>query len=273
MYYHDDGRRKSIYFWIVVFFIVIVALNTPAAKKFRLLHAAKIIANDVIFPFKYAGNAVYSGTTSGVYNFFRLKGIQKENDILKAEIAEYRAKEVLVEDTARENERLRDALNFRSRSYIPGLIAAEIIGRSSNNWFEMVEINRGSADHVSADSAVINSEGLVGRVFEVSQFSSKVLLITDPTSAISVIDSETGDMGIASGNSIGPVKIKYMSATAALKIGDKIITSGMSDIFPKGILVGYVQSVNKKDYDIFQKVDVGPSVNFSRLDKIFVVAR
>ena len=273
MYYYDDGRRKNIYVWLVVFFLIIIALATPLVKRFKLFHAARTLAGTMIYPFQYAGNAVYEGATSGTRNFFRLKGIQKENEQLKAQLDEYKAKQVLLDETARENERLRDALAFRARSYIPRLVAAEIIGRSSSNWFEMVEINRGSEDRVAADSAVINSEGLVGRVFEVSRYSSKVLLITDPASAVSVIDGETGDMGIASGNSIGPVKIKYMSATAALNVGDRIITSGMSDIFPKGIMVGHVKSVSKKDYDIFQKVDVAPAVNFSRLDTVFVVAR
>ncbi len=80
-------------------------------------------------------------------------------------------------------------------------------------------------------------------------------------------------MGIAAGNSIGPLKIQYMSATAAIKEGDKIVTSGMSDIFPKGILIGTVRSVSKRDYDIFQKVDVNAAVIFSKLDKVFVVAK
>jgi rod shape-determining protein MreC len=80
-------------------------------------------------------------------------------------------------------------------------------------------------------------------------------------------------MGIASGNSMGPVKIKYMSSNADVRVGDKIITSGMSDIFPKGIIVGFVRSIDKKDYDVFQKVEVSPAVRFSRLDKVFVVAK
>lgn len=120
---------------------------------------------------------------------------------------------------------------------------------------------------------MINEEGLVGRVFEVSQFSSKVLLINDPSSAVSIVDASTGDMAIASGNSIGPLTVKYMPAGAEIKAGDRIVTSGMSDIFPKGILVGTVKSFSKKDYDIFQKIEVSPAVNFSRLDKLFVVVR
>jgi len=275
MYYYESSRRrrKGVYLWIIVLVIAVIILNAPAVRRSKPLRAVRIIANNVLFPFKYVFNAAYGGSTSGARGFFRLKGIQKENEQLKAEIKEYKTKIVLLDEFSRENEKLRGALNFRSKSMISRLLPAEIIGMSGSNWFNIIEINRGSADKVATDSAVINSEGLVGRVFDVSQYSSKVLLITDPSSAVSVLDAVTGDMGIASGNSIGPLKIRYMSATAAVKIGDKIITSGMSDIFPKGVIVGVVRSVNKKDYDIFQKVDVDPAVNFSRLDKVFVITR
>jgi len=273
MYYYESGRRKSLYFWIVVLILIVIILNIPSVKRSKPLRAVRVIANNVIFPFKYVFNAAYEGSTSGARGFFRLKGIQKENEQLKAEIKEYKAKIVLLDELSRENEKLRGALNFRSKNVMSRLLPAEIIGRSGSNWFNIIEINRGSADKVANDSAVINGEGLVGRVFDVSQYSSKVLLVTDPSSAVSVLDASTSDMGIASGNSIGPLKIRYMSATAVVKIGDKIITSGMSDIFPKGVMVGVVRSVNKKDYDIFQKVDVDPAVNFSRIDKVFVITK
>jgi rod shape-determining protein MreC len=273
MYYYESGRRKSLYFWIVVLILIVITLNIPSVKRSKPLRAVRAIANNVIFPFKYVLHAAYENSTSGVHNFLRIKGIQKENEQLQNEVKEFKAKSVLLEDLLRENEKLRNALNFRSKNVMSRLLPAEIIGRSGSNWFNIIEINRGSADKVATDSAVINSEGLVGRVFDVSQYSSKVLLITDPSSAVSVLDTAMGDMGIASGNSIGPLKIRYLSATATVKIGDKIITSGMSDIFPKGVIVGVVRSVNKKDYDVFQKVDVDPAVNFSRLDKIFVVTK
>ena len=273
MYYNEGGRRKNIYLWIVVLVLIVVVLNVPVVKKIKLLRAVRVAANNLSFPFKFVLSAAYNSSAAGVHDFFGLKGVQKENEQLKKELEEYKAKNILLEGLSRDNEKLRSALYFRSRSAVNGLLPAEIVGRSGSNWFDVVEINRGKADKIASDSAVINDEGLVGRVFEVSSFSSKVLLITDPSSAVSVLDMETGDMGIASGNSIGPLKIKYMSATAAVKVGDRIITSGMSDIFPKGIMIGTVRSVSKKDYDIFQKVAIDPSVNFSRLDKVFVITR
>lgn len=270
--YYENGKR-SIYLWIIVLILIIAILNTPFIKRSRILRAARVLSANIIYPVKYAGYAVYIGTTSVIGDFLVLRRARVMNKQLKQEMNEIKAKALLLNELDKENKRLRDMLGFKSRYVSSRLLPAEIVGRPGSNWLEIVEINRGASDNLVPDTAVINQEGLVGRVFEVSKYSSKILLITDPSSAISVMDAETGDMGILSGNLIGPLTIKYMSANASIKVGDKIITSGMSDIFPKGILVGRVKSVNKKDYDIFQRVEVISACNFSRLDKVFAVIR
>lgn len=181
MYYYESGRkRKGVYFWIVILILLVVFLNTPPVRRSKPLHIFKALASNALFPFKYVFNGIYVNSTSGVREFFRLKGVQKENEALKNEINGYKAQIVLLNGLSVENEKLRSALYFRSRSFIPRLLPAEIIGRSGSNWFNVVEINRGSEDKVAPDCAVINEEGLVGRVFEASRFSSKVLLITGP---------------------------------------------------------------------------------------------
>jgi len=273
MYYDEGGRNRRIYAWIVVLLIVIAVINTPFFRRTRILHAARTLSSNVIYPFKYAVTGIWNGTTYAAGNFLRIKGVQRENDKLKTEISELQSRITVLNGLERENTLLRQALSFKSRFFVGRLMAAEIVGRSSSSWFEVIEINRGSADNVVQDTAVVNAEGLVGRVFEVTHFTSKVLLLNDPTSAVSVIDDRSGDMAIASGNSIGPLSIKYMPANADIRAGDRIVTSGLSEIFPRGLMVGTVRSISKKDYDIFQKVDVDPSVNFSRLDKLFVVVR
>jgi len=273
MYYNEGGRKKNVYFWIIVLIALVIVLNTPFIKRTRITRTIRTVSSNIIYPFKYLGNAIYDSFTSRFYDFIRVKGIQKENEQLRSELEEYKAKVVSLDQLSNENEKLRNSLYFRAKNLNSRFLPAEIIGRSGNNWFEFVEINRGSADNIAVDTAVINKEGLVGRVCEVSKYSSKVLLVTDPTSAVSIINADTGDMGIASGNSVGPLRIRYMSANANVSIGDRIVTSGMSDIFPKGIYVGTVISVDKKDYDIFQKVQVAPVVSFSKLDKVFVIIR
>jgi rod shape-determining protein MreC len=271
--YYDSGRKRGLLFWLVVVIVIVGLINTPFFKRIKIINAAKTLSSNISYPFKYAALGIWNGTTYGISNFFRIKGVQKENESLKTQLSEAKANLIISEQLEAENKSLRNMLGFRSRYMAGRILPAEIIGRSASNWFEVIEINRGIGDNVLPDTAVINEEGLVGRVFEVSQFTAKVLLITDPTSAVSIVDANTGEMAIATGNSIGPLSIKYMPATADIKTGDKIYTSGMSDIFPKGIILGHVTSVSKKDHDIFQKIEVKPIVSFSKLDKLFVVVR
>jgi len=271
--YYESGRKKNFYLWIILLIIAAVILNNPAVKKARPVRVLKKIAINVIYPFKYIANGLYSGVTGGTAKFFMLRGVQAENERLNADIKSYKAQIMLLSQIGADNKRLREMMGFRPLYFASRLIPVEIIARPDTNWFGIIEINKGRNDRIVADTAVVNDEGLVGRVLEVSDYSSKVLLITDPSSAVSVFDSETSDMGIANGNVMGPLKIRYMSANAEVKVGDPIITSGMSDTFPKGIIVGRVKYINKKDYDIFQKVDVSPAVNFSKLNKLFVVAK
>jgi len=271
--YYESGKRKNVLAWVIVLIIIVGLLNSPPINRINLIYKVRVISGNIFFPLKFIGAGTYHRLKSTLKALVTLRGAQKENEKLLSELGELKAKSIVLEGLERENKILRNMVAFRSRYYLSQLLPAELIGRSSSNWFEVIEINKGSADRVSIDTAVINEEGLVGRVFEVSQFTSKVLLITDPSSAVSIVDSETGDMAIATGNSMGPISIKYMPANANIKVGDKVLTSGMSDIFPRGIFVGHVRSVSKRDYDIFQKVEVTPAVNFSRLDKVFVVVK
>lgn len=271
--YYDSGRRKSYYYWIVILVIAVLVFNSSPVKRSRPLNALKRLAVNIIYPFKYLATGTYVNITRGTARFFFLRGVQAENERLKGELADYKTRVILMNQIGAENKRLRELIGFRTAYRVSRIVPVEMIARPATNWFGIIEINKGSRDGISADTAVVNEEGLVGRVLEVSDLSSKVLLITDPSSAVSVYDTETSDMGIANGDLMGPIKIKYLASNANVKPGDAIVTSGMSDTFPKGIIVGRVRSISKKDYDIFQKVDVVPSVNFSRLNKLFVVTK
>ncbi len=143
MYYHESGRRKSIYFWMVILVIFVVILNIPSVKRSSPLHAARSLAGAVAFPVKYVFNGLYNNTTSFFGNIYALKSAEKENEGLSAELKEYKARSVLLDNLSAENEKLRLALSFRARSFVLRLLPAEIIGRSGSSWFNIVEINRG----------------------------------------------------------------------------------------------------------------------------------
>ncbi|MFC1559743.1 rod shape-determining protein MreC [Candidatus Margulisiibacteriota bacterium] len=266
-------KRKNL-IWIAIILIAVVFLNFSIFKTTPILRFSRNLAIGIIYPFQYAASATFNGIRSFFSNIIFLRIAQKENESLKKELLSCRARLSSFQELMGENERLKVSLRHKaSSSFKYSLLHAEVISRSASNWFNEIRINRGKADGLRPDLAVIASEGLVGRVVEVTNNSSKVLLITDPASSVSAVDQRSRRLGIVIGGAIGPLSMKYVSTSADMKLGDIVVTSGMSEVFPRGIPIGRILSVSKKDYDLFQKITLSPTVDFSKLETVFVVIK
>ncbi|MFC1517343.1 rod shape-determining protein MreC [Candidatus Margulisiibacteriota bacterium] len=202
--------------------------------------------------------------------FLTITKIKDKQADLKKEQLQWKTTQHIINSLEMDNRQLRKMLRLRTRSrYL--LIPAEVIGRSPENWFSYLTLNRGSAAGLKKNLPVINEEGLVGKIVEVGPNYCKVLTITAPQSRISIMDLESRDLGIAQGRLHHPLKLNYIANTATVKKEDRIITSGISNIFPKGLLVGMITKVKKEKYNVFQKVEVSPAVNFSKLHYVFIL--
>ncbi|MFA7465617.1 MAG: rod shape-determining protein MreC, partial [Syntrophales bacterium] len=132
-------------------------------------------------------------------------------------------------------------------------------------------INKGTADGSKAGLAVISVEGVVGRIVESSWNVSRVLLAIDYNSNIDAMIQGTRSQGILQGGGAMGCNLKYVERSEEVKVGDAVLTSGMGGIFPKGLLIGTVVSVDRKDSGLFQKIEVMPAVYFSRLEEVSVI--
>jgi rod shape-determining protein MreC len=122
--------------------------------------------------------------------------------------------------------------------------------------------------------AVVTTEGLVGRVVETTALAARVQLITDPESAVGVLIQRSRVIGVAAGSQGGSVQIKYLPIMADVAVGDRIITSGMGGVFPKGIPLGRVLRSNRPTNGaLFQETWVQPLADFSRLEEVMVLKR
>jgi rod shape-determining protein MreC len=126
-------------------------------------------------------------------------------------------------------------------------IPAPIIGRSADHWWQQLLINRGSADGIRLGAAVMAPGGLIGRVTLVTPNTSRVLLLTDPTSRVGVTVARTRQMGILRGQSDVQAVIEFFEKDPKVRPGDVVITSALSSLFPAGLPIGQIQSVNLKD--------------------------
>jgi len=203
--------------------------------------------------------------------YVTLRGIASENERLKGRIMELEAERNQLLEVEATNRRLRDLLEFRSQ--LPaGSVTAAVIGNSASTWFHSFILDKGSADGVVKGMAVVSPVGVVGQVVAVTSKSAKVLLITDPHSGVDVIVQRSRARGIVSGSLDSGTILKYAKRSEDVQEGDRLITSGLDTIFPKGLLAGTVTKVRKKSFGLFQYVEVALAVDPSRIEEVLVVS-
>jgi rod shape-determining protein MreC len=168
------------------------------------------------------------------------------------------------------NQRLQQLLEFRS--HLPaGSMTASIIANSASTWFQSCLLDKGSDDGVRKGMAVVTPLGVVGQVVSVTGRSAKVLLITDPNSGVDVLVQRTRARGIVSGSLENGPLLKYVKRSEDIQVGDRLITSGLDGIFPKGVMVGAVVKVRKQNLGLFQYIEVMPAVTSARVEEVMVV--
>lgn len=210
--------------------------------------------------------------------YFFLVGVEKENDLLQAEMDALRTRASILAGLEQENERLRGLLDLRS-SVAGDWIAARVVSYPPVAPYRMMTINRGEDDGVHLRAPVITAGGLVGQVARVFGGASQVLLIVDPTSAVDASIEGSGARGLIIGKSMKLglgrdyflSSFEYLSRAVEIDEGSRILTSGLDGIFPPGIVIGSVYAKKKKKYDIFQQVEVVPAVDFFKVREVLVL--
>src|SRR3954451_6442402 len=212
-----------------------------------------------------------TGLFKGVQeNYLTLTGYKAENQILKQRIAQLELERNRLLEAEAINLRLQQLLEFRS--HLPAVtVTATIIANSASNWFQSCLIDKGSAHGVRAGMSVVTPLGVIGRVVEVTAQSAKVLLVTDPNSGIDVIVQRTRARGIVSGSLENSTILKYVKRSEDVQVGDRLITSGLDGIFPKGLMVGTVTKVRKQTLGLFQAIEVIPAVTTAQTEVVLVV--
>ena len=180
-----------------------------------------------------------------------------------------------LKEVERENQRLRELLAFAetrpSFELRGGQIIARVIGKNATNFLDVAMIDLGSRHGIHVGMPVVNEQGLVGRIYTVTATTSKVLLITDPSSTVNTILQASRLTGIVNGAPGSDPVMGFIPQGTEVGVGEVVLTSGMGGNFPKGIPVGQVVDVRQKDVDVFQEAIVRPTVNFGRLEFVMVV--
>lgn len=225
---------------------------------------------EVVGPVQRLVASAVDGVDSIWRNYFALVHAARENEELKREVARMRRELTDQEELRLGNERLRGLLKLKAALSYP-LVAGEVVAVDPTDHFRTAVINVGSNSGVQKLMPVVQVQGAVGRVTWTSPNYAKVLLLTDPNSAVDVIVQRSRVRGIVEGAGKDALRLKYTLHNDDVIPGDQLVASGAAGVFPKGVMIGTVLTVKKEPKGVFLVVDVEPAVDFGRLEEVLVI--
>ena len=262
--------------WLGIACFVILAVVSLTLLTWKVKNRAPVVIfESVILTMTQPLQQTLTWTTrslKGVWNsYLYLVHAEQENARLREEVKWLRQENHRYLETYLQYQRLQRLLNFREQMPVDA-VAAEVIGRSSNSWTEIIYLNRGTRDRVVKGLPVVTHEGLVGQVIHAAPGLAQVMLLTDFRSGIDALVQRTRTSGVVSGRGRDMAELKFLPVGADLQPGDRLLSSGMGGIFPKGLIIGEVQNIHRNGKQS-QRVEVQPSVDFSHLEEVLVLLK
>lgn len=260
--------RRPIFLLAIVVMaqVMLLAYQIKGEHDVRLL---RYWAVALITPIERVGTSSTS-KVGGVWSgYVGLHGARSENNQMRAELDQLRIRNRELESQAAEAKRLEAILNFREAHPEAQLLAAEVIGSSSDPTSHTLFINRGERDRLRVNLGVITSEGIVGKIVEVLPNTSQVLLINDKDSGVGAMFGATRTHGVVKGSGDPEPHMDYVVNDEKVTAGDAIVTSGEDHIFPKDLPIGVVREA--KPGSPFQIIRVQPAARLDRLEEVIVL--
>ena len=265
-------KRPHYVALIIVTLIALVVLNLPGGAVARLRFAF----NGFFLPlFGFAATSQNLAGQAGDLLVPRRELI-RENQQLRRDNQQLQLVATQAVEAARENARLRQFLGWREQAPWKGrLKLGQVILREPANWWRTVQIDLGSRDGLRTNLPVLTVEGLVGRVSAVSFDRAQVVLLGDPNCRVAaLVENATRDNGVLgpSGPVPGDVAVlSYLPPGAVVKPGQKVVTSGLGGIFPKGIPIGQVLDSQSVEFGLYVEARVKLAANLNGLEEIWVL--
>jgi rod shape-determining protein MreC len=258
---------------ILLFLLLFVSLAVVAVilDRSNRLQSVKDLVAQVTTPVQVALASATRGVTNLRGMFIDVELCRAENQDLRALVDQLIIENVRLREAEIENVNLRAQLNFKQANPSFELVSAQVIGRDPSDLAGYLILDRGQDEGVSVGMPVLTDRGLVGRITETAHHSSKVLLITDPSSSVNGLIQESRATGVIQGSVTQGLVMRYIQQTEEVKPGDLVLTSGLGGSFPTRLIIGQVTAVVKKDVELFQQASIRPSVDFPRLEMVMVL--
>ncbi|MCD7955885.1 MAG: rod shape-determining protein MreC [Lachnospiraceae bacterium] len=269
----DNLKNKYLLTGLSVFCVLLIILSFVNSD---LVAPVKQISGYVVTPVQKGINSFGSWLSGVTENFEDVEALREENESLKEQVATLTEENSLLIQDHEELERLRELYDLDEQYSEYEKVAATIIAKESGNWFNLFTIDKGSNDGIQKDMNVIADGGLVGIVTEVGSNWATVRAIIDDESNVSAMVSTTSDQCMVGGDLTliddGSLTLSRLTdADNAVHVGDKIVTSYISENYLPGILIGYISELNNDSNNLTKSGYITPVVDFRHLQEVLVI--
>lgn len=266
-------RNKPLVVTIVVVVILIILMVATGTGN-KATDGANVVGGAFV-PVQKFFYQISDSVGEFFDNVFNSGDVASEKQKLDSELQTIKGQMNDYDEMKAQNERLKEMLDYKQKNTAQELKVATIIGKNPGNWFDVFTIDLGINDGIAKDMPVITADGLVGRVEEVGLNWAKVMAVIDGRSNVPSIMERTREYGVVKGSISqdsldASLYINYLPLDSDVIEGDKVLTSGLDGIYPKGLLVGTVESASQAG-STGVNVKIKAAVDFRRLEEVFVV--
>ena len=263
----DFRQRTAVLFIAVVLgHIILISAQVNSSAGVPLL---EVVTFGAFAEVQRGAAGLTGGIRDAWSGYGNLRHVRAENEELRRKLGELQVQFQQERARAERARQLENLLGFKQQLRVD-TIAAGVIGASASLDFRGITIDRGTSQAVTANMAVIGPAGLVGRVVTPTAHASKVQLLIDRNAAAGALVERSRAQGIVVGSGVDMLRMEFVPATADVKAGDTVVTSGVDGIYPKGFVIGTIEQVENGN-GIYKAIRVRPSVEFNRLEEVLVV--
>jgi rod shape-determining protein MreC len=267
------GRYRNLTILVGILFLQVLglAIQVKRSSENESSRLIRVWAVNAVTPFEKGIVWVQHGSSNLWHNYFYLRGVRQENRDLRQQIQQMEIERVRLSEDANQARRLQALLAFKEQ-FIAKTVAAQVIGSSGSEQSRSVYIDKGASSGLKQDMAVITGDGVVGKTLRVFQSTSQVLLVNDQTSGVGAILEKSRLQGVLRGTAAGEVVLEKVMSDEPVQPGDRVLTSGGDQIFPKGLPVGTVTKISPGS-ELFLNIRVKPAADLSRLEEVLVITQ
>ena len=263
-----DIRQRTgwLFLGVIVGHIILISAQVNTQRGVPMLEA---VTFGLFAEVQRGATSAIEGVQDGWQNYFALRQIRRENEELRNQVAQLQVGLQQERALAQQSRALQQLLDLRTQVQLE-TAAANVIAAGADPAFRTVTIDKGSRDGLRPDMAVIAPSGVVGRIIMPSSRASKVQLLIDRNAAAGALVERSRAQGVVVGSGSDRLRMEYVPGTADIQVGDVVVTSGIDVIYPKGFVIGKIESM-KRGAGTFSEIVIQPAVPFQDLEQVLVV--